>query len=118
MAEVTGLGGAFLRVSDPEALYTWYEEHLGLKRREGGFSFEPSRQRAHSVIAFFPKDSEYFPVAQPAMLNLQVDDLDKLLDRLIAEGVDVDPLRERYDYGIFGWLIDPDGNRVELWQPL
>lgn len=51
------------------------------------------------------------------MLNFHVDDLDALLDRLIAEGVDVDPKRDRYDFGDFGWFIDPEGNRVELWQP-
>jgi predicted enzyme related to lactoylglutathione lyase len=52
------------------------------------------------------------------MINLQVDDLDGVLDRLIEEGVTVDPKREAYDFGKFGWLTDPEGNRVELWQPL
>jgi predicted enzyme related to lactoylglutathione lyase len=52
------------------------------------------------------------------MLNFQVDDLDALLDQLASEGVDVDPKREDYDYGRFGWFTDPEGNRVELWQPV
>jgi predicted enzyme related to lactoylglutathione lyase len=52
------------------------------------------------------------------MINLQVDDLDAVLDRLISEGVNVDPKRESYDFGKFGWLSDPDGNRIELWQPI
>ena len=51
------------------------------------------------------------------MLNLQVDDLDAILDRLATSGVSVDPRRDRYDYGSFGWFTDPEGNRVELWQP-
>jgi predicted enzyme related to lactoylglutathione lyase len=118
MAGVTGLGGAFLRASDPEAMYKWYEKHLGLKLQAGTFMFEAAQQRAHSVVAFFPRASEYFPVGQAAMLNFQVDDLDALLDRLIADGVVVDPHRERCEYGNFGWLIDLEGNRVELWQPV
>jgi predicted enzyme related to lactoylglutathione lyase len=118
MADVTGLGGAFLRADDPEALYAWYEQHLHLKRSEGCFGFAAAQQRARSIVAFFPRASKYFPVSQPAMLNLQVDDLDAVLDRLIGEGVNVDPKREHYDFGNFGWFTDPEGNRVELWQPL
>ncbi|MBB5064817.1 VOC family protein [Granulicella mallensis] len=52
------------------------------------------------------------------MINLQVDDLEVVLDRLIEEGVTVDPKRESYDFGKFGWIIDPEGNRAELWQPV
>jgi predicted enzyme related to lactoylglutathione lyase len=61
--------------------------------------------------------SEYFPASQPAMLNFQVDDLDGVLERLSSAGVSVDAKREEYDYGRFGWFTDPEGNRVELWQP-
>lgn len=118
MAEITGLGGAFLRADDPEALYAWYEQHLHLERKEGCFCFAAAQQRAHAVVAFFPRPSEYFPASQNAMLNLQVDDLDAVLDRLLAEGVNVEAKRERYDFGNFGWFTDPEGNRVELWQPL
>jgi predicted enzyme related to lactoylglutathione lyase len=117
MARATGIGGAFLRSKDPEALYAWYEQHLGLKRSDGCFTFEAAGQRAAAVVAFFPVQSDYFPVAQPAMLNFQVDELDPLLDALAAAGVIVDPNRGRYDFGDFGWFTDPDGNRVELWQP-
>jgi hypothetical protein len=60
----------------------------------------------------------YFPPAQKAMINLQVDDLGGGLDRLIDECVTVDPKRESYDFGKFGWITDPEGNRVELWQPI
>jgi predicted enzyme related to lactoylglutathione lyase len=117
MAKVTGLGGAFLRASDPKALYAWYEQHLGISVSEGGFTFPQETQRAVIAVAFFPKSSDYFPVSQPAMLNFQVDDLDAVLDKLAAAGVSVDPKREDYDYGRFGWFTDPEGNRVELWQP-
>lgn len=117
MAKVTGIGGAFLRSKNPKALYSWYEQHLGLPLEHGCITFDAAQQRAQVVVAFFPTDSGHFPVSQPAMLNFQVDDLDALLDALIAAGVEVDPKRARYDYGDFGWFTDPDGNRVELWQP-
>ena len=117
MAKITGLGGAFLRVNDPKALYAWYEKHLGIPSSAGCFSFEHESQRASIAVAFFPKSSDYFPAAQPAMLNFQVDDLDAVLAKLSAAGVAVDPKRDDHDYGRFGWFTDPEGNRVELWQP-
>jgi len=118
MARVTGLGGAFLRASDPEALYAWYEKHLGIALQPyGGISFSHQTQRAQLAVAFFPKLSDYFPVSQPAMRNFQVDDLEGLLENLTAAGVPVDAKRENCDYGRFGWFTDPEGNRVELWQP-
>ena len=118
MARITGLGGAFVRVNDPKALYAWYEKHLGLKSQYGTFIFEAVEERTSIAVTFFSRTSEYFPTTQPAMLNFQVDDLDAVLDGLIAAGVEVDPKRERYDYGNFGWFTDPEGNRVELWQPV
>ena len=118
MPLITGFGGAFIRANDPEALYRWYELHLGLVRAEGSFAFPAPRQHAQVVFAFFGQEDTYFPLAQKAMINLQVDDLDGVLDRLIAEGVTVDPKRESYDFGRFGWVTDPEGNRVELWQPI
>jgi len=117
MPSITGFGGAFLRANDPKALYEWYERHLGLVRSGGCFEFPPSTQRAQVVFAFFKQDDAYFPPAQKTMINFQVDDLDGLLDRLIEEGVTVDPKRDSYDFGKFGWFTDPEGNRVELWQP-
>jgi predicted enzyme related to lactoylglutathione lyase len=117
MARVTGLGGAFLRAADPKALYAWYEKHLGIGSSDGCFSFSRETQRAYIAVAFFPKSSNYFPESQPAMLNFQVDDLDGVLEKLKAAGVTVDPKTEDYEYGRFGWFVDPEGNRVELWQP-
>lgn len=117
MASVTGLGGVFLRAENPKALYAWYERHLGLVKGEGSFAFPASTQRAEVVFAFFKQDDGYFPPTQKAMINLRVDDLDGVLDRLISEGVTVDPKRESYEFGKFGWITDPEGNRVELWQP-
>ena len=118
MASITGFGGVFLRANDPKALYLWYERHLGLLKSEGSFAFPAPTQHPHVVFAFFKQDDAYFPPAQKTMINLQVDDLDGVLDRLIAEGVTVDPKRESYDFGKFGWITDPEGNRVKLWQPV
>ena len=118
MASITGFGGIFLRADDPKALYQWYERHLGLVKADGAFSFPAPTQHAQVVFALFKQDNAYFPPAQKAMINLQVDDLDGLLDRLIDEGAAVDPKRESYDFGKFGWITDPEGNRVELWQPI
>jgi predicted enzyme related to lactoylglutathione lyase len=118
MASITGFGGAFIRANNPDALYQWYERHLGLMRSDGSFTFPASTQRAQVVFAFFGRGDEYFPTPQKAMINLQVDDLDGVLDRLIGEGVTVDHKRESYDFGRFGWFTDPEGNRVELWQPV
>ena len=118
MAAITGFGGAMVRVKDPEALYEWYEKHLGLKREHGTFTFAAAAQKSVVVFTFFGPEKGHFPAAQPVMVNLQVDDLDALLDRLIEEGVAVDPKRDSYDFGKFGWITDPEGNRVELWQPM
>jgi predicted enzyme related to lactoylglutathione lyase len=113
-----GIGGVFLRAADPEKLYAWYEEHLGIKRTEGGFVFFSEGPREMGVLAFFPLDTAYFgPTEQRAMLNLRVDDLDAVLEKLRAGGVDIDPKREDADYGRFAWFNDLEGNRVELWQP-
>ena len=119
MAKVTGFGGAFLRVGDPAALYAWYEKHLGLARAEGAgcFMFSAAEQKADTVVAFFKEQDTYWPPSQRAMLNFQVDDVNAVLDALLAAGVEVDPKRDSYSYGRFGWFTDPEGNRVELYEP-
>ena len=118
MTRVMGVG-VFLRAADPDKLYAWYEEHLGIKRTEdGAFVFFSDGPREMAILAFFPLDTKYFgPGGQPAMLNLRVDDLDVVLDKLRAAGVDIDPKQEDHDYGRFAWFNDLEGNRVELWQP-
>lgn len=120
MARATGIGGIFLRARDPKALAAWYAEQLGIPFGEGGvLTFDGPASAGRTVFAHFPLDTAYFgPGAQPAMLNFRVDDLDALLAQLAAAGVRIDPQREEYDYGRFAWIWDPEGNRVELWQPL
>jgi predicted enzyme related to lactoylglutathione lyase len=118
VGSITGFGGIFLRTDDAKGLYGWYERHLGLVKTEGAYAFPAPTKHPQVIFALFKQDNAYFPQAQKAMINLQVDDLDGLLDRLLSEGVAVDPKRETYDFGKFGWVTDPEGNRVELWQPL
>lgn len=122
MGRVTGLGGVFFKAAHPERLYAWYESHLGLKREEGGVNFrwreKDSPATGKTVWALFEKDTRYFdPSAAPFMLNYRVDDLDALLERLRAEGVQIDEKREEWEYGRFAWVMDPEGNRIELWEP-
>lgn len=120
MARVTGIGGIFIKARDPEALKAWYAQHLGLDIQAwGGLSFsnedDPQGQTVWSV---FKADSDYFaPSTAPFMVNYRVDDLDGMVDKLRAEGCAVDDKVQKSEYGNFGWVMDPEGNRIELWQP-
>jgi len=118
---VTGIGGVFFRASDPAALQKWYVEHLGLPDAgDGTVVFDCTSNDAHGMTVWSPfeRDSEYFGrLDQASMLNFRVDDLDALLAKLQAAGVEVLPKREDYDYRRFAWIVDPEGNRVELWEP-
>jgi len=79
---------------------------------------DDSQRKGMTVWAVFPRDTKYFdPSRSGFMINYRVDDLDALLDTLKKEGVEIDPHREDYDYGRFAWIMDPEGNRVELWEP-
>jgi predicted enzyme related to lactoylglutathione lyase len=122
VGKVTGLGGVFFKADDPKRLSSWYETHLGLKGEDGSVFFR-WRERdvdapGMTVWSIFPRDSGYFdPSRVPFMLNYRVDDLDAILKRLRAEGVTIDDRREDSQYGRFAWIMDPEGNRIELWQP-
>jgi predicted enzyme related to lactoylglutathione lyase len=113
---VTGLGGVFIRSPDGEALKRWYIETLGLPEEDGMLVFRPDQGKL-ILLAVFERESEYFPLGQQAMLNLRVDDLELALGRVCAAGGRADEKRDRGELGSFGWFADPDGNRVELWEP-
>ena len=125
MKRVTGIGGIFIKAENPEQLYEWYEKHLGLKREPHGHGSmlhwredENPERRGTTVWALFEKHSKYFePSRAPFMLNYRVDDMDALLDALREEGVAIDPKRDDSDYGRFAWITDPEGNKIELWEP-
>src|SRR5215467_9793615 len=124
MARVTGIGGVFLRARDPKALAQWYADNLGVTLTPYGsvdflWSDEVPAGTGQTVWSLFPADTKYFGEGQQqAMINYRVDDLDALLEKLAAAGVTIDPKRENADYGRFAWITDPEGNRLELWQPL
>ncbi len=119
MKRVTGIGGVFFKAKNPEHLYAWYEKHLGLQAKPGeGIVFRGTEDGGMTVLAIFPSDTTYFrPGRADFMMNFRVADLDSLLEAPRAEGVEIDPKREDFEYGRFAWIMDPEGNRIELWQP-
>ena len=116
MERVTGIGGVFFRAEDPEALVAWYAEHLGVPVSETGTSSSP--RAATHVWAPFAEDTDYWPAGKQAMVNFTVADLDAMLAQLRARR-DRGRREGRGDGGIgrFGWAVDPEGNRFELWEP-
>jgi catechol 2,3-dioxygenase-like lactoylglutathione lyase family enzyme len=123
MRRVTGIGGVFFKAKDPERLYDWYERHLGIKRAADGsgvsFKWKDDHEGGgQTAWAIFNAESRYFdPSPAPFMLNFRVDNLDALLAVLKEEGVEIDPNRDSADYGKFAWIYDPEGNKIELWEP-
>jgi predicted enzyme related to lactoylglutathione lyase len=124
LKRVTGIGGIFFKANDPDKLRDWYRIHLGIEcEKENGAIFkwrkadDPNSER-YTVWSPFPADTGYFaPSTKLFMINLQVENLDEVLTQLKAEGIDVDPKVESCDYGKFAWIMDPEGNRIELWEP-
>lgn len=116
MERVLGVGGYFIRATDPAALSEWYRDCLGLDLDEHGL-WQP--EAGPTVFAAFAADTDYFGSReQQTMLNLRVRDLDAMLAQLRGKGAQVVPEAQDMDgVGRFGWVIDPEGNRVELWEP-
>jgi catechol 2,3-dioxygenase-like lactoylglutathione lyase family enzyme len=124
MKRVTGIGGVFFKSKDPKALGAWYKTHLGIDVLDwGGAAFQwkaadNPEGDGTTIWCPFAADTTYFaPSEAPFMINYRVEDLHALLAVLRDEGVQVDEKVEESEYGKFGWVIDPDGNKIELWQP-
>lgn len=122
MQRVTGIGGIFFKAKDPKALAAWYQRHLGLDIQDwGGALFqlhEAPGTPGYTVWCPFPEDTPYFqPSMGDWMLNLRVADLDGLLEVLKTEGVHVVNRYEKTEQGKFGYVQDPEGTLVELWEP-
>ncbi len=119
MTRVTGIGGVFFKARDPKALGAWYRTHLGIDVQPwGGAAFESSGASETTAWSLFAHDTEHFaPSAAPFMVNYRVADLHALLATLRSEGVTVLEKVDESEYGRFGWVIDPEGNKVELWEP-
>ena len=120
MKRVTGIGGIFFKAKDASALRAWYRRHLGIDVQEwGGTAFMwAGTADGMTVWSVNPMESDQFaPSAASFMINYRVDDLAALLAALKEEGCNVLDAVQEYEYGKFGWVIDPEGNKVELWQP-
>jgi predicted enzyme related to lactoylglutathione lyase len=124
---VTGIGGVFFKSRDPAALREWYRAHLGIDHEpdDGAmFRWRDDQRTGGPEVAgsttwsIFDDRSGYFdPSAARFMVNYRVSDLDRMLTQLRAAGVTVDDHVEASEYGRFGWAMDPEGNRLELWEP-
>ena len=122
MKRVTGIGGIFFKAKDPGALGAWYRDHLGLDVTEwNGAIFNWSGDGSEpgmTIWSPFAADTTYMaPGTSSFMINFRVADLDALIAALKAEGCDVVDKTESSEQGKFGWVIDPEGNKVELWEP-
>jgi predicted enzyme related to lactoylglutathione lyase len=120
---VIGIGGVFFKSKENKQLGAWYSENLGIEQNSWGTlfkwrSFDHPEVEHLTTWSVFPADSTYFdPSKAPFMINYIVDDLDAILAKLAANGARIDPKREDHDYGRFAWIFDPDGNKIELWEP-
>jgi len=123
MKRVIGLGGIFFKSKDPKALNEWYKKHLGVPAEAWGAMFAFDKVTADAPGGYnlwtpFKEDTKYFePSTKPFMINFIVDDVMALLDALKAEGVEVMDKTDDGEYGKFGWCVDPEGNKIELWEP-
>ena len=120
MEKVTGIGGIFFKANDPARMAAWYREKLGIESEDGHADFvwrehnQPAEE-GRTVWSLFPRDTEYLG-GSPFMINYRVANLERMLEQLRSAGVAVEKV-EDYDYGRFAWITDPEGNRIELWEP-
>jgi predicted enzyme related to lactoylglutathione lyase len=125
MKRVTGIGGIFFKSSDPRAMQEWYKKHLGfVVNEDNSILFEwkdvdQPAQSGYTVWAPFKETTKYFePSQKQFMINFRVNNLKDLLEQLKKEGVQVVGEMQEEPYGKFGWIMDPDGNKIELWEPV
>lgn len=123
MKRVTGLGGVFFKSKDPEKTKAWYDKHLGISSGEhgGGFHWREAGdpdKKGFTAWGVFDHENGYFnPSEEPYMFNYRVENLEALLEELQKEGVQIVGEMEEYSYGKFGWIMDPEGRKIELWEP-
>lgn len=121
MANVLGIGGVFFKCENKEKLSQWYKEYLGFNIGEYGgteFGFSSAPKGGYCVWGPFADDTEYFKPSQKGfMINLMVDDVDAVLLKAGNGGATVMEEKEEGEFGKFGWFVDPEGNKIELWEP-
>jgi predicted enzyme related to lactoylglutathione lyase len=125
MAKVTGIGGVFFKsTGDNAALAAWYQKHLGMPLEAWGGAIlrwpeDRAEDRGLTVWTVAEKDSKWFsPSGASFMINYRVDNLVELLAQLRASGIEAIQGPESHENGKFAWILDPDGNKVELWEPM
>jgi catechol 2,3-dioxygenase-like lactoylglutathione lyase family enzyme len=122
MERVTGIGGVFFKAREPKKMAAWYRDHLGIQSQGGYADFvwrekDNPERTGHTAWALFPTNTSYFgSSAAPMMINYRVANLERMLAQLRRAGVAVEKVQEQ-DYGRFAWITDPEGNRIELWEP-
>ncbi|HUR44772.1 MAG TPA: VOC family protein [Candidatus Saccharimonadales bacterium] len=122
MEQVTGIGGVFFKARDPKALVAWYRANLGIQAKGGYTDFhwrdkDHPEELGHTAWRIFPTNTTYFgQSSSPLMINYRVANLDRMLEQLRKGGVKIEKV-ENYSYGRWAWITDPEGNRMELWEP-
>ena len=123
MEKVSGIGGIFFKAAQPQRMAAWYRENLGIETTDGNTEFhwrekDQPEKLGRTVWALFPADTDYFATSKAGfMVNYRVTNLDRMVEQLRGKGVTVDKI-EKHDYGKFAWVTDPEGNRIELWEPV
>lgn len=124
MERVTGIGGIFFKAEDPKTLQAWYQEHLGIQPEKDGYvSFrwlekDAPGKEGQTIWSPFPKDTKYYdPSKSQFMINYRVKDLDAMLRQLRSQGIEPVGGPEDSEFGRFAWVMDPEGNKIELWEP-
>ena len=121
---ITGIGGIFFKAKDPKAMYAWYQKHLGMPLSDFGGAVlrwpdDTAEDRGVTVWHVAGKDSKWFsPSDSSFMINYRVDNLDEMLAQLRASGIEIVKGPESAENGKFAWIMDPEGNKVELWEPM
>lgn len=123
MEKVKGLGGIFFKCADPAKTKAWYAQHLGIPAGDYGHSFMAREQNSDEVFRVvwspFPEATDYFePGKSELMVNYRVENLEAMLKQLAAAGAQLVGEMQTYPYGKFAWVMDPDGRKVELWEPV
>jgi predicted enzyme related to lactoylglutathione lyase len=118
---VTGIGGIFFKTKDPKTTKDWYNKHLGLNTDQWGSTFwwkDKEGNDCSTQWSPMKNDTDYYePSKKQFMINYRVENLEELLEELKKEGVEIVGEMQTFDYGKFGWIMDPDGNKIELWEP-
>lgn len=124
MIKINGIGGIFFKAKDPSKIKAWYEKHLGIPADESGASFfwrgkDNAGHIGKTVWSVFPNNTKYFePGGASFMINYRANNIYEIVNELQKSGIELVGNIEEYEYGRFAWILDPEGNKIELWEPI